>query len=793
MILIVSASTDPHAVAIRDRLISEGTSALLVDLTEFPAKYELSVSFDSETSRQVYRFFDGTEWINFADARAVWWRVFPASFSEIHSSWAGLLRTLDIFRINTIVPAEWAVQFAQQLRVARLLGFNLPETCITNDVKIAEEFIAKHGRGNIVHKYFLETEQTWVETALSDDGENAPVIKPGGTPIVLQKRESGTAEFYFTVIGDNTVASKGIPGTIKGDKRKRVRSLAIKCAAGLGVGYGTVRMSAGANGEIYFLDVNTWGVSPAMHTDTVAAVTKTLVRFLKARDKKGEHGPLGAIALSLSGGGYRAAAFHLGAMKMLNELNLLEDVTKLSSASGGTITAIKYMLDYKRGASFQRFEDNLTAFMKKVDVVAESVAGLLETRANNKENAMPSLIRSAAGVYARQLVGNRTLGDLEAEIHIKEAAFNSTDFVTGTNFRFLFGGGRSGSSKKMPSTGVSENIRLADIIAASACFPGGFEPFRFPSDFVWEKPLEEVRKDLGKEFEDDVPLMDGGIFDNQATDSIKLFLDRKDNFTDFFIVSDSSARKEKIYDRVPFTPGINFPAWLLLSIIGIIFLFSLFSIATLGYSILHLICDGSFGSGFFFYLFPFLVSLTVAVLLFAGFCLAATYGPLLSEKTGTGGWKRVLCLTVLELGELLISRATSVWSMTGDVFMRRLRSTGYESIFSNRRLNSISVTNMIYDLDDQSEWEHKLPKHLHPTNHIREKVKRAERYPTTLDFNNKPHALENLVKCGQATMCFNILRYLYQFKSAELKDHESPFHILVKRVEIEWKKFNTPY
>src|SRR5262245_33569962 len=49
--------------------------------------------------------------------------------------------------------------------------------------------------------------------------------------------------------------------------------------------------------------------------------------------KKVRHG----VALCLSGGGYRAALFHLGAMRRLNELGLLGALDTISCVSGGSI------------------------------------------------------------------------------------------------------------------------------------------------------------------------------------------------------------------------------------------------------------------------------------------------------------------------------------------------------------------------------------------------------------------------------------------------------------------------
>ena len=43
------------------------------------------------------------------------------------------------------------------------------------------------------------------------------------------------------------------------------------------------------------------------------------------------------FALALSGGGYRAALFHLGFLRRMNEIDLLRQVDAISSVSGGSI------------------------------------------------------------------------------------------------------------------------------------------------------------------------------------------------------------------------------------------------------------------------------------------------------------------------------------------------------------------------------------------------------------------------------------------------------------------------
>src|SRR2546423_6552595 len=49
--------------------------------------------------------------------------------------------------------------------------------------------------------------------------------------------------------------------------------------------------------------------------------------------------PEEGIALCLSGGGYRAMLFHLGALWRLNELAYLPKLNRISSVSGGSIIA----------------------------------------------------------------------------------------------------------------------------------------------------------------------------------------------------------------------------------------------------------------------------------------------------------------------------------------------------------------------------------------------------------------------------------------------------------------------
>ena len=90
------------------------------------------------------------------------------------------------------------------------------------------------------------------------------------------------------------------------------------------------------------------------------------------------------------------------------------------------------------------------------------------------------------------------------------------------------------------------NFRIADAIAASSCFPLGFEPTILPDDFVSDKEdisYKEIKQH--KLFKEGIGLMDGGIVDNQGIGSIILADNRRqanDKF-DLIMVCDVGSYK----------------------------------------------------------------------------------------------------------------------------------------------------------------------------------------------------------------------------------------------------------
>jgi len=511
--------------------------------------------------------------------------------------------------------------------------------------------------------------------------------------------------------------------------------------------------------------------------------------------------PFGDLALTLSGGGYRAAAFHLGALDTLNELGLLGGVRVMSTVSGGTLTGLLYAVSIAEHQSYPAFYEKAYDFLKNTNVIRDAFQKMGAQNSGNLA-PFPSLIRSAADVYdSLNVFGGRTFSLLlnSNEPQLNELSFNATEFRSGNSFRFQksqsalasIGNGRLEVKRELAG-----QIRLADIAAASSCFPGGFEPIRFPDDFRWQTELEGIRDELGRDkFEPCVPLMDGGIFDNQGVDSLVQTYKRRGNDVGLVIISDTSQGSDSLFE---FPVMVNSSRrWLTLVNLAkgawMVFFIAALTILTLVVDMIKSL--GTQGlrlpEDIFLYLVPLLLSLLVIGLLIWLRLVVRRGLRLVHEKVGIELWASMKDLTVYELIGLLNGRVSSVLALTSSVFMKRIRSMIYKDISVYGKYKNRLVINLIYDLKNTSlkALFAKAP-WLMPSPKLQNLAKRAEAMDTTLWFSNEAE-LETLVACGRATMCFNILRYIVGLRGEYLHP-DSGISQVLNRARTVWKSFNEP-
>jgi predicted acylesterase/phospholipase RssA len=469
--------------------------------------------------------------------------------------------------------------------------------------------------------------------------------------------------------------------------------------------------------------------------------------------------PLGKIALSLSGGGYRAAGFHLGVLDLLHRLDLLKDVAGLSTVSGGTFTGIRYALSQKAGEPFRAFFEKFKSDLLSVDIVDLALAKLTKGAP-----AIPSgrwdVITACAQVYDEKFFAGQRFNLFweGPAIPLTELIFNATEFRTAVAFRFQKSENplaRIGNGNVSITAGQARQLRLADIAAASSCFPGGFEPLSFPDDFNWPNTAEGAAalKEVQAESWTPLPLMDGGVYDNQGMGSLVLGL--KSRLKDFglFIFSDTDPQQHDFYQL----PKPRPQGWLRLWHLKVFWWFLLI-LALLTAAVTarfagvprHLWRD-------LLHWLPLAMPLvTVVALVWLRMKIA---GALCRVPQVEGSiWRFVKNLKVNQFIDMMELRISSLFALASSVFMRRIREMVYTSILNDEDFKGRTLPVSIYNLLEAKPWPPPL-EWLTPTPAMGQVARAADALPTTLWFT-APEQLRHLIAAGQITICRKVLLHI---------------------------------
>lgn len=267
----------------------------------------------------------------------------------------------------------------------------------------------------------------------------------------------------------------------------------------------------------------------------------------------------GKIGLALSGGGFRAALYHIGTLARLAELDVLRHVEVISCVSGGSIIGAHYYLELKKLLESKR-DEGITKkdyidiieriereFLKgvqrniRVRVAAEFTTNLkmifLSDYSRTKragelyESEIFSRVTDGKGKKARFLndlcVCPKTeVSDFNPKLHnwrrlakVPILMLNATTLNTGHNWQFT--ASWMGEPPSSIDTEIDTNdqlrrmyydeapaehrkVRLGYAVSASAGVPGIFEPLSLENLY----PNRTVR------------LVDGGVCDNQGVGSL---------------------------------------------------------------------------------------------------------------------------------------------------------------------------------------------------------------------------------------------------------------------------------
>lgn len=532
--------------------------------------------------------------------------------------------------------------------------------------------------------------------------------------------------------------------------------------------------------------------------------------------------PFKSIGVCFSGGGYRATAFSLGVLDYLNRIEfegkpLLENVIAISSVSGGTITAGLFAASNAKGETFATFYSKLYSFLKEDKLVDEATAKFMDNEFWNTTTRSRSVINGFALTYHEKLVEEsfESLKPENIKGHLKYVCFNATEFSYGLTFRFQnvnkFG---NYELKCDQLQAVLNEMRIADAIASSSCFPVGFAPMIFPNDYIENHESQDyIDLITVPKFAKGVGIMDGGIVDNQGIGSMVNFdKSSRDGFpldllivndVDGFVMptwtpydgSDSREGKESFSSFVAGWLGyfqLKPIYWigLLIGIFGLIFSSVLDVFFDKTWVFLYGISSGMIG------VFSLLTVLG----------LLGDYLVKKAKKEVQGMIKYVLPhallddverfanLEVNQVKKMIINRWTSALLMINEIFLRQIRRLNFDLLYTSSRFKNRRITSTVYQLNGKQntisdEEQKEKADDVTITRRIKESALIASRMPTTLWWDSedlKVHRQDNLIACGQFTTCYNLIKYIQKLPEEYQTEHVKSLH---KALLEDWKQF----
>ena len=261
------------------------------------------------------------------------------------------------------------------------------------------------------------------------------------------------------------------------------------------------------------------------------------------------------IGLALSGGGYRAAAYHIGALRALYKLGILDKVDVISSVSGGSIIAASYAL---HDGNYESFENTFSKKIRKGVLhlalinltLVLCLVGLVTWFGGGWGLAVSFVmlwfvwykVLPVSCLIAKQydwlFFHGKKLKDLKP---CPVVTINATDYPTVSQFTF--------SHERMYNYyyGVDafyhEQFPISKAVMASSCVPFIFCPIRIPMTF-WTSVMKGKKQPM---------LLDGGLYDNQGT---HVLTDKMSPYKcSYIIVSD--AGNGEVSDKWVFNPLVT--------------------------------------------------------------------------------------------------------------------------------------------------------------------------------------------------------------------------------------------
>jgi NTE family protein len=220
-------------------------------------------------------------------------------------------------------------------------------------------------------------------------------------------------------------------------------------------------------------------------------------------------------ALALSGGGFRATLYHLGAMKRLNELGYLSRFERISSVSGGSIAAgmlaaawpLLKLVDGRYSNLDAEVLEPVRAFCRRdIDVQAVGWGAILPGK---------SIGDVLTDAYDALFAGAR----IESLPDKPQFVFDATNLQTGRLVRIQKVRLADYSIGEVPNP----KMRLAVAVAASSAFPPVLSPITIDLATTDWRDRPGTSHFGDSHYTTQLSLTDGGAYDNLGLETVDSF------------------------------------------------------------------------------------------------------------------------------------------------------------------------------------------------------------------------------------------------------------------------------
>jgi NTE family protein len=221
-------------------------------------------------------------------------------------------------------------------------------------------------------------------------------------------------------------------------------------------------------------------------------------------DKPGQRGGKNHLAVCLSGGGLRAALFHLGALRRLNELGILRRVDTVASVSGGSILAAFLARDvYDNGWPIPPGDWDKRIAGPFHGIAASSLLPWVKSGW-----ALPAM-------YDKRITRGLTLACLK-DVGPR-FRFCATDLNFGVPWVFSKEGVGNALRGYVNPLEQKEQWTVADAVSVSSCFPPLFSPMNIDLGGMGRSPGTNSEASALSE----ALLNDGGVIDNFGIETVR--------------------------------------------------------------------------------------------------------------------------------------------------------------------------------------------------------------------------------------------------------------------------------